>query len=513
MMNTTTKSMTMTMKTMKTTSRLLALCVMVLWSGASFGGVRSSDVVNTDWLDLVRRYTSADEVSFEGTKWDNLVSNYSGTKPVNPLSEWWNNFGEERLTQLVEMAFMNNKDMATARARVLEARAQVGVTMAGMSPKADGAAAVTHSRASEHTSGAGSSTLYRIGMDASWELDFFGKKAEDLRADKTALAGQEAALQSAWVSLSAEVATNYINLRTLQERLRIAEKNIAVQKDIYELVKSQYSAGLRDELSVQQAGYTLERTRSGVPSIVQTISETMNALAILTGEVPGSLNEFLSVGNNEVSLPQVDMTSLIGIPAESLRQRPDIRAAEMTWLAQTSRKKSAEKSYYPVISLLGSIGLESLSTGNLLEGGSHAFSIGPRITWPIFNSGTIRKNIRIQSAREEQYFAAYEASILRAVGEVRNALTANAQEAERNILLKRGLEAARSALDIARDKYIQGLIPFSEVLTAMQSVYSLEDDCTTSDGRKMMNLIALFKALGGGWEPFTRQQDSARPAK
>ena len=151
-----------------------------------------------------------------------------------------------------------------------------------------------------------------------------------------------------------------------------------------------------------------------------------------------------------------------------------------------------------MISLLGSIGLESLSTGNFLEGGSHTFSIGPRITWPIFNSGAIRKDIRIQSAREEQYFAAYEASILKAVGEVRNALEANAQEAERNILLRRGLEAARSALDIARDKYIQGLIPFSEVLTAMQSVYTLEDDCTVSDGRKMMNVIALFKALGGG---------------
>ena len=507
-MKTTTKT-----TTKKTTIRLLALSMMVLWCGVAFGGVGSSDVANTDWMDLVRRYTSADEVSFEGSKWDNLVSTYSGTKPVNALSEWWNSFGDERLTQLVEMAFRNNKNMAQSRAKVLEARAQVGVTMAEMSPKVDGGAAVTHSRASAHTTGAGSNTLYHIGMEASWELDFFGKKADDLRADKTALAEQEAALQSAWVSLSAEVARNYITLRTLQERLRIAEKNIEVQKDIYELVKSQYSAGLRDELSVQQAGYTLERTRSGVPSIVQSISETMNALTILTGEVPGSLNEFLSVGNNDVTVPQVDMTRLIGIPAESLRQRPDIREAEQKWLAQISRKKSAQKSYYPVISLLGSIGLESLSTGNFLDGDSHTFSIGPKITWPIFNSGAIRKNIRIQSAREEQYFAEYEASILKAVGEVRDALTANVQEAERNILLKRGLVAARSALDIARDKYIQGLIPFSEVLTAMQSVYSLEDDCTTSDGRKMMNLIALFKALGGGWEPFTRQQDSARPPK
>ncbi len=135
--------------------------------------------------------------------------------------------------------------------------------------------------------------------------------------------------------------------------------------------------------------------------------------------------------------------------------------------------------------------------------------MGPRITWPIFNSGAIRKNIRIQTAREEQYFAAYEKTILQAVSEVRNALTANAQEAERNTILKRGLSSAQSALDIAKDKYFQGLVTFNDVLTAMQAVYSLEDDCATSDGRKMMNLIALFKALGGGWESFTTQKASA----
>lgn len=506
MMMTNTKNM-MTMMKIK---RLILPVILVIFGEYScVFGSELTETANQDWLNLVRRYTSADEVNFEGTKWDNLVSTYSGNKPVNALAEWWSNFGDERLTQLIEMSFANNRDMVSARAKVLEARAQLGVTLSGMSPKADGGAAWTNSRGSDNASGAGSSNLYRVGMDASWELDFFGKKAEELKADKASLEGQEAALQSAWVSLSAEVAANYITLRTLQERLKIAEHNIGVQKDIYELVKSQYAAGLRDELSVQQAEYTLERTKSSVPSLVQSISETMNALAILTGEIPGSLNEMLSVRNDSALIPQADVSRLVGIPAETLRQRPDIRAAERAWLAQVSRRKASEKKYYPTISLIGSIGLESLSTNNLLEAGSQAFSIGPRITWPIFNSGAIRKDIRIQSAREEQYFAAFEASILQAVAEVRNALTANAQEAKRNIILKNGLTSARSALDIARDKYVQGLVPFNDVLTAMQAVYSLEDDCAASDGRKMMNLTALFKALGGGWEPFTQKQDSA----
>lgn len=507
--------MTMTNMTMTKIKRLILSAMLIAFAcpACVYGGVRSSDLTNKDWLDLVRQYTSADEVSYEGSKWDNLVGEYSGQKPVNALAEWWSNFGDERLTQLIEMSFRHNKDLATSRARILEARAQVGVTMAGMSPKADGGGLWTNSRASDNYTRAGSNNLYHIGIDASWELDLFGRKADELRANKSALEGQEATLQNAWVSLSAEVATNYINLRTLQERLKIAERNIAVQQDVYELVRSLYGAGLRDELSVQQAGYTLERTKSAVPSIKQSISETMNVLAILTGQIPGSLNEMLSVRNNDASIPQADTSKLIGIPAEALRQRPDIRAAEQTWLAQISRRKSAEKGYYPTITLAGSIGLESLSTGNLFGAASQFFNMGPRITWPIFNGGSIRKNIRIQSAREEQYFSAYEASILKAVGEVRNALTANAQEAERNIVLKRGLSSAQSALEIARDKYIQGLVPFSEVLSAMQAVYSLEDDCTSSDGRKMMNLIALFKALGGGWEPFTQQEDIAFPPK
>lgn len=504
------KSTTMMMNMMmRIKSFLLPLMMILALPSCSFGGSVLTDSADKDWLNLVRLYTSADEVNYEGSKWDKLVSTHTGKKAVNSLAEWWSNFGDETLTQLIEMSFANNKDMATARARVLEARAQVGVTMAGMSPKADGGALWTNSRASDNSTRAGSNNLYHAGMDASWELDFFGKKADELKADKTALEGQEAALQSAWVSLSAEVATNYITLRMLQERLKIAEKNIEVQRDIYELVKSQHSAGLRDELSVQQSEYTLERTKSAVPSLIQSISETMNALAILTGEIPGSLSEILSAKNSEAKIPEADTSKLIGIPAESLRQRPDIIAAEKTWLAQISRRKSAEKSYYPVISLAGSIGLESLSTGNLFSAGSQFFSMGPRITWPIFNSGAIRKNIRIQTAREEQYFAAYEKTILQAVSEVRNALTANAQEAERNTILKRGLSSAQSALDIARDKYFQGLVTFNDVLTAMQAVYSLEDDCATSDGRKMMNLIALFKALGGGWESFTTQKASA----
>ncbi len=514
MMTMTMKSTRMMIMTIKIKQLILpAMLIIFILPVYAFGGSVLTESADKDWMNLVRLYTSADEVNFEGSKWDNLVSSYSGKKPVNALAEWWSNFGDETLTQLIEMSFRDNKDIAASRARVLEARAQLGVTMAEMSPKADGGAAWTNSRASKHTTAAGTNNLYRIGMDASWEIDLFGKKTEDLKANKRELQSQEAALQSAWVTLSAEVATNYINLRTLQERLKIAKKNIEVQQEIYELVKSQHTAGLVDELSVEQAEYTLERTKSVVPFLLQSISETKNALAILTGGVPGSINDFLSGNNQDTSIPHADTSKLVGIPAESLRQRPDVRAAEQTWLAQISRRKSAEKSYYPVISLAGSIGLESFSAGNFLDLDSRTFSIVPRITWPIFNSGAIRKNIRIQTAREEQYFAAFEKSILNAVSEVRNALTANAQEAERNITLKRGLSSAQSALDIARDKYTQGLTPFSDVLSAMQAVYSLENDCTASDGQKMLNLILLFKALGGGWEPFNNQQDSALSPK
>ena len=512
---------------------LSALCGALTWAAlclftpAPAWAIESPDIVGTaerDWLELARRYAASEDIITTGQpeapdRWEELLKEReerkerpgkSGKKSrkaddqetpyqAGGLARWWDSFGDETLTRLIQRAFKDNRDLRSARAKVTEARAQLGVTRAGFLPWFNAVASLTHTDSSENGPSQGeSSNLYRLGIDASWEIDVSGGRLEATRADRASLEAQYASLHDAWVSLSAEVAMSYASLRTLQARLAVAQKNIAVQEDVLAMLRSQHEAGLKDELAVQQARYTLERTRAAVPSIQQAIEEILNALAILTGELPGSLGLLLSEPG---PIPAADAARLVGIPAEALRQRPDIRAAERNWAAQIARRKAAQRDRFPRLSLTGSIGLESLSSGTLFSPESWAFSLIPQITWPLFHGGAIRQNIKVQSAREEQALAAFEQTVLRAVAEVRNALAANAQEALKGEALRSGLNSAEAALAVARDKYAQGLTDFNNVLSAMQAVYSLEDDCAVSEGQRMTNLVMLFKALGGGWAP------------
>ena len=446
---------------------------------------------NDNWLDLARRHPAADGKKLDIASADALTA--------EALAEWWNAFDDKELSRLIGRAFERNQDLRAARARVDQARAQLGVSKAALLPWLDGSASWTNADTSENgTSGGNSYDLYRLGIDASWELDLFGKQRDRVSASAASLESQYASLHDAWVRLSAETAMNYISLRTLQTRLFVANRNAAIQQDTLDMLESKYAVGLQDELAVKQAQYALEQTKAAIPAIEQAIEQTLNALAILTGDIPGALNADLVEARD---IPQADSVSLVGIPAEAVRQRPDVRAAERRWISQISTRKAAKKDLLPTISLVGSIGLESFSTGSLFESDSFGFSVGPRITLPIFHGGAIRKNIRVQSALEEQYLAAFEQSVLNAVAEVRNALTANAQEAIRRRTLESGLQAAEAALEIARDKYRQGLSDFNNVLSAMQALYALENDCAVSRGQQMTNLIMLFKALGGGWQP------------
>ena len=271
-----------------------------------------------DWLELVQKYTSADKINYVPDKWETLVNNYSGVENVNILAQWWAAFDDKTLTLLIEKAFNENKDLKSARSKVREARAQLGISQISLAPSLNGNASFTNSEPSKNSINPVSVKEYQIGVDASWEIDLFGRKQDTIKAAKADYEAQQAALHSAWVSLSAEVAMNYINLRTLQAQLDVANNNIRVQRDVLNLLQSQYDAGLKDALALQQAKYTLDKTEASVPSIKQSIEEIMNALAILTGDVPGSLNGLLKINS---SFPRADSKNLIGIPADTIRQR------------------------------------------------------------------------------------------------------------------------------------------------------------------------------------------------
>ena len=412
--------------------------------------------------------------------------------------EWWKQFNDSELNRLIAEALQNNFDLKSAVASVREARAQLGVARGGYGPSLDANGNVSHYETSRNvypTSGGEGQTLYGAGVDAAWELDLFGGTRRSVEAAVANWEAQQANLGDVQVSVAAETATAYLQLRSNQRLLTVAEASLVTQQDTLDLLESRYAAGLSNELAVQQARYNLESTKASIPGIKAGIEAGRNALAVLTGRMPGELELPDAAGFSLTDL------GLEGIPANVLRQRPDIRRAERLLAAQTARIGQSTAELYPKLSLIGSIGLESLSSSSLLESDSRRFSIAPGVSWPIFHSGSIRSNIKAQEARQEQALAAYESAVLNAVREVRNALVDCRSELERRDALMRAVEAAQTAEKVAQDLYKNGVSDFNNVLDAQRSLYALQQQLVQSEGQISINTVRLYKALGGGWKP------------
>lgn len=490
----------------KTPLVLLALALCLLMAGCAAAAqvpAASGDIAlaEGDWTRLAMRYP-----------YPYVSGDIADAPAPEVLASWWEALEDDTLTELVMWSLRNNRDLQSARAKIMEARASLGINKAAVLPWLDNVDSWARGKTPVNSTGDGKTReVYRLGVDASWEIDIFGGQRENIKAGRATLEAQHASLHAAWVTLSSEVALNYLTLRALQERLDIAQQNLVLQTETLDMVQSRYDVGLADALALSQAQYTVEQTRANIPPMHASIEETANALAILVGSVPGSLGEMLG---DKKPLPRPEGVNLVGIPANYLRRRPDIRAAERQLAAQVAKTKSAEKDLLPKFHLLGSIGIESLSTGSLFSSDSYSYSFGPKISWPIFHGGAIRNNIRVQSARQEQYLAAYEGAVLNAVAEVRNALTANTQERARNNSLKSGVDAAQTAVEVAIDKYKNGLTDFNNVIDAQRSLLALQDDYIVSEGQVTSNIVRIFKALGGGWAPIVEENQAPDlPAK
>ena len=412
------------------------------------------------------------------------------------LATWWTTLNDPGLSSLMECAVAGNLNLKEARARIREARARRGVARADLFPTLEATGSATKSRSSEEAGTGKTREFYAAGFDAGWELDLFGGVGRSVEAAEANLQATQEGLHDVLVSLTAEVAVNYIEVRTYQKRLAVTEANLEIQQETYRLIQSRYQAGLDDELAVQQARSNLENTRSQLPTLRTSLEASKNRIAVLLGKQPGALHEQLK---NYRPIPVVRLDFAVGVPADVLRRRPDVRKAERELAAQTARVGVATADLYPKFTLNGSIGLEALSLGNLIAAGSRTFSIGPRITWPIFNAGSIRANIEVQSALQEQTMIQYESTVLSALEEVENALVAYVEEQIRRMSLSEAADAAKQALELAQYKYQTGLIDFITVLDAQRSLLSYEDQLAQSAGSITSNLVRLYKALGGGW--------------
>jgi NodT family efflux transporter outer membrane factor (OMF) lipoprotein len=413
------------------------------------------------------------------------------------LPEWWREFHDSVLDALVEDALAANLDLAGARARLREARARRELAGAQLGPAVDASASAARSKSSAQSGSGTTRELYSAGFDASWELDVFGGLRRGAEAAQADLEASVEDLRDTRVSLLAEVVLNYVDLRTAESRLAKAEANLRSSSETYDLARWRNQAGLVSALDVAQARTELESVRASLPALHTAIAGAQNRLAVLLGVAPGELKTRLSP---TAAIPLADRSIAVGIPADILRQRPDVRAAERRLAAQTARLGEAEAARYPSFRLSGSLGLEALTLGGLADG-AQTRSLLAGITAPIFDAGRIRANIGIQDALLEQARLSYRAAVMNALEEVENALVAVNNTDQRRGRLARAVDSAHEALQIAEYQYASGLADFLNVLNSQRTLLSLEDQLANSTGELASAQIQLYKALGGGWKP------------
>lgn len=423
-----------------------------------------------------------------------------GIEPAAPdpehLGRWWDAFGDHVLGKLVDDALLSNLDLDIAKARIREARARRNAERANLFFTLDASGSLTRTGKG---SGAASqsSTLYSTGLDARWEIDIFGLQRRSLEAAQADLETAQEALGDALVTLTAEIGLNYFELRSYQARLNVAQANLSVQEESYRLATARYEAGLADALDVERARSTLENTRAGIPSLRASIESAMNRLCILSGKPPGTLDADLSPA---MPVPKPPESVAVGVPADLIRRRPDIRKAQREIASQCARVGIAVSQLYPQLTLTGSIGFEALDASDLFTSGARSYSYGPRLSIPLFHAGALRSAVEEQDAKLEQARITYVSTILAALEEAENALEAYAQEKERNKALKDGVDAARNALAIAKASYESGRSDISALLDAERTLLATEDALAESDAAIAMNLVRLYKAMGGGWK-------------
>ncbi len=424
--------------------------------------------------------------------------------------EWWTHFNDPTLDRLIETAYAQNLTLQLAGLRVYEARAILGYATGTLYPQVQGingsAANIEISENSDPISNLPPpvSSLaetrfdrYALSFDAAWELDFWGKFRRGVESADAHLAGTIATYDDILVTLSGEVATAYIVLRTLEERLAYARNNVAIQQRSLEIADVRFRNELVTELDVQLARSLLEATESTIPLLETSIDRTKLALSLLLGMQPSDLSDIISAPGQ---IPEVPQAVAVGIPADLLRRRPDIRRHEMMAAAQSARIGIAKADFYPAIRLGGLIGWSADSSSDLFESGSGTSFAGVGFNWKILNYGRLRNNVRVQDARFQQTLVAYENSVLNAAREVEDGLARFSRSGERVDHLHASVMAARRAVDLAQTQYRDGIISYTLVLDAQQFLSLNEDLLAAARGEEARSLVSTYKALGGGWQ-------------
>ncbi len=413
------------------------------------------------------------------------------------LSRWWTRFNDPMLSRVITDALQASPDIASASARIKESRARREAENASLFPSLGGAASSAYRANQTDKVGTIESTSYSAGLNASWEVDLFGKRRSAVEAASANLGATVENFHSVQASLASEIAIAYTSLRSNEAAMVVLLRNVKTREETSQLASWRTQAGEADALESSQALSSLEQARAGIPSLEQNISRSLNLLSLLSGKNPGTLDAALHAGNK--GIPNPPRSLAVGIPADTIRQRPDVRIAGYQLLAAAANTRAVDAERYPSLNLSGTLGLNSLSTGKLFNPQTSTAGLAAGITSPIFDAGRIRANIAAQSAIEEQSFQGYRSTVLTALSETEDALVACRLTAERLDILEKATTAAREADLIARQRYKTGEIDFLSVLDAQRSLLGLESNLFTTRADRTNAYIQLYKALGGGW--------------
>lgn len=413
------------------------------------------------------------------------------------LANWWTHFGDPVLDRLIADALAHNPDLRTSLSRIAQARATRSVEKSGLFPTLSAGVSGSGSRTRNHETGTTTrGENYSASLDAGWEIDLFGKQGLAVAAASADLAQTEESFRAAQVSLAAEVALAYVNLRSAESQLDVVRRSLTSREETTRLTQWREDAGVGDILATRQAISSLEQAKASIPSLEQTLTETRNQLAVLCGRTPGSLDEMLAA---TAQVPAVPETLAAGIPAETLRQRPDVRAASHAVEAAAARSSSARRDHLPTLTLNGSLGINADNFSGLFSPAATVASVAGSLAAPIFNAGRITQNIRIQDETTRQAVIAYEATVLDALAEVENALSSIRRNRERLVALERAADAAREADSLARLQYESGSADYLQVLDSERTLLSVEQSLVSTHADLGAAHIQLYKALGGGW--------------
>jgi multidrug efflux system outer membrane protein len=416
--------------------------------------------------------------------------------------EWWKIFGDTELNALVDQALRHNYDLKIALANLREARAlylEAGLNLAPI--------ITSHANYTDQKRSVGSLNnrsfvprelkLYSAGFDAFWEIDFFGRVRRDIEASRDEVDAQEAGLRDIGVSVIAEVARNYFELRGLQNQLAVAQKNAENQAQTLEITQARLDIGRGTELDTSRASAQLNTTRARIPLQETAIKRAIHRLGVLTGQAPGALTATLSQPR---PIPKLPETIAVGSPAELLRRRPDIRIAERTLAASTARIGVATADLFPRVTFVGTLSLEASTLSGLGATGSDAYSLGPRISWAALDLGRVYARIKAADASAEANLAQYEQTVLNALEETENALVAYNRERNRRALLATAAQASEKAHRLAHLRFEEGIADFLTVLDSETRLLEDQSQLALSETATATALIAVYKALGGGWE-------------